>query len=180
MPYTYEQVKQSRIAGRGLTEALTAGWRPEPITVPFRLMPGESCYAQGVGEVWQFLEGEGSYVHKIAGGFGVLGIAVAAGTAMGNKNRRSQAAREAAPRFRIVDAGQLYLTNLRFAVHGQAQWNDFWHENVRMSSCDGTSVTIQMSGVPPVQLHVWPIDYFFALFHFVAYGDIIVIPAGPD
>jgi hypothetical protein len=100
-----------------------------------------------------------------------------AGTAAGNSARRARAAREAAPRFRPVDEGTVYLTDRRFVLQGRIQWSDYWHENVRMSTCDGSSITFELSGAPPIQLHVWPIDYYFALFHYLAYNDIIQIPS---
>jgi hypothetical protein len=177
MPYTRDQMKASRAEARKLTASLAAGQRPPAQRVPFRLSPGEACYAQGPAQLWQFLEGDGTYVHKSRLGFGLVGLALVAGTAAGNASRRSRAAREAAPRFRPVDEGTIYLTDKRFVLQGQTQWTDLWHENVRVATCDGSSITFELSGAPPVQLHVWPIDYYFALFHFVAYNDIIQIPS---
>ena len=179
MSYTREQVKASRAEGRKLTAALAAGQRPTAKTVPFRLSPDEACYAEGPAQLWQFLEGDGTYVHKSGGGFGLLGLAVVAGTAAGNRARRSRAGREAAPRFRPVDEGTVYVTDKRFVIHGQTQWTDLWFENIRVATCDGTSITFELSGAPPMQLHVWPIDYYFALFHFLAYNDIIEVPPDP-
>lgn len=180
MPYSQDQIKQSRAEGRKLTEALRSGWRPAAISVPVRLAPGESCYAQGPVQIWQYLEGDGTYIHKSRIGFGLLGAAVVAGTAAGNKARASRAAQEAAPRFRYVDEGHLYLTDRRFAFQGRMQWVDFWHESVRLATCDSTSITFQTAGSPATQFYIWPIDYFFALFHFLAYGEITQIPPGPD
>jgi len=71
MPYTNDQVKASRAEARKLTSALAAGQRPAAQTVPFRLSPGETCYAQGPAQLWQLLEGDGTYVHKSRGGFGL-------------------------------------------------------------------------------------------------------------
>lgn len=180
MAYTIAQIKQSRAEARKLTSQMSAGWSPPAISVPIRLQPGENCYAQGPAQVWQYLEGDGTYVHKSRGGFGMLGLAVVAGTAIGNKARATRAARESAAQFRPIDQGALYLTDRRFAVQGQRQWIDLWFENIRMSSCDGSGITFHVADVPPVQLHVWPIDYYFAMFHFLAYKDIIQIPADPS
>lgn len=177
MPYTRDQVKASRAEARKLTAALAAGEKPQAITVPFRLTPGETCYAQGQAELWQYLEGDGTYIHKSRGGFGLVGLAVVAGTAAGNRSRRQRAEQEAAPRFRPVDGGTIYLTDKRFLLQGQTQWTDLWHENVRASNCDGSSIIFQLSGAPPIQLFAWPIDYYLALFHFLAYNDILRIPA---
>lgn len=180
MPYTRAQIVESRAEGRKLTEALSTGWQPDPVAVPIQLQRGESCYAYNAAQLWQYLEGDGTYIHKSGGGFGLLGVAFAAGTAIGNSARKSRAAREAAARFRPVDQGTLYLTDRRFAVQGQAQWTDLWFGELRMSSCDGSSITLHMSGLPPMQIHTWPIDYYFALFHFLSTGNIIQIPADPN
>jgi len=177
MAYTRAQMMESRAEGRKLTEALAKGWRPEPVAVPMQLQRGESCFASNSAQIWQYLEGDGSYIHKSRGGFGLLGVAVVAGTAMGNSARKARAAKEAAPRFRPIDQGQLFLTDRRFAFNGQAEWIDIWFDNIRMSSCDGTSITLQISGAAPAQLHTWPIDYYFALFHYLSNGNIIQIPA---
>jgi hypothetical protein len=179
MPYTREQVKASRAEGRKLTASLAAGQRPATQTVPFRLSQDEACYTKGSAQLWQFLEGDGTYVHKSRGGFGLLGLALVAGTAAGNKSRRARAEREAAPRFRPVDEGTVYVTDKRFVIQGQTQWTDLWYENIRVATCDSTSITFELSGAPPIQLHVWPIDYYFALFHFLAYKDIIEVPPDP-
>jgi len=178
VPYTPAQVNVSRAAARRLTAALAAGQRPQAIQVPFRLSDNETCYAQGPAQIWQFLEGDGTYVHKSRGGFGLVGLALVAGTAVGNNARRSRASREAVPRFRPVDQGTMYLTDRRFVIQGQTQWTDIWHENIRVANCDGNSITFELSGAPPMQLHIWPIDYHYALFHYLAYNDIISIP--PD
>lgn len=176
MPYTQAQMAESRAEARKLTEALTNGWRPKPMAVPLQLQRGESCFAHNDAQLWQYLEGDDTYIHKSRIGFGLLGAAVVAGTAIGNSARKSRAARESAVRFRPVDQGHLYLTDRRFALQGQYQWFDIWFDHIRMSSCDGTSITLQLSGQAPTQLHTWPIDYFFALFHFLSNGNIIQIP----
>ena len=72
------------------------------------------------------------------------------------------------------------MTDMRFAVQGQTQWVDLWYQNIRMSSCDGTSITIHITDIPPTQLHVWPTDYYFALYHFLANNKIIEIPPDPS
>jgi hypothetical protein len=177
--YTQTQIKESRGEGRRLTEGLSRGWRPEPIRVPIQLQPGEHCYAHGNAQVWQFLEGDSSYVHKSRLGFGLVGMAMVAGTAVGNTARKSRAAKEAAPRFRPVEQGPFYLTDRRFAIQGQTQWVDLWFSEIRMASCDSVGITLHISGLPPTQLQMWPIDYFFALYHFLANGEIIEIPPDP-
>lgn len=177
MAIARDQVIASRAEARKLTAALSAGQRPTVQPVPFRLTPGEACYAQGPAQLWQFLEGDGTYVHKSRGGFGLLGLALVAGTAAGNARRRSRAEQEAAPQFRPVDQGTIYLTDKRFTLQGQAQWTDITFENVRVARCDSVSITFELFGAPPLKVLAWPIDYYFALFHFLAYNDIIQIPS---
>jgi hypothetical protein len=48
-----------------------------------------------------------------------------------------------------------------------------------VATCDGSSITLELSGAPPIQLHVWPIDYYIVLFHYLAYNNIIEIPPDP-
>jgi hypothetical protein len=179
MTYTLEQIKQSRAEGRRLTEGLSQGWRPEPIRTPIQLQRNEHCYVHSNAQLWQYLEGDSTYIHKSRMGFGLLGVALVAGTAAGNSARKQRAAREAAPQFRLAEQGQLFVTDMRFAIQGQMQWIDLWYESIRMSNCDGTSITLHMANMPPTQLHVWPIDYYFALYHFLANGDVIEIPPDP-
>jgi hypothetical protein len=180
MPYSRDQVRASRAEGRKFTEALAAGQRPIAQNVPFRLRPGETCYAQGPAQLWQFLEGDGTYVHKSRGGFGLVGLALVAGTAAGNASRKRRAGQESAPRFRPVDGGQVYLTDKRFTMQGQTQWTDLLFDSIRVANCDGSSMTFELSGAPTMQLHVWPVDYYWALFNFLAYNDVIAIPADPE
>lgn len=177
MTYSPAQVRASRAEGRRLTAALAAGHQLAPVKVPFRLSQGEVCYARGQAQLWQWMEGDGTYIHRSGGGFGLIGLAIVASNAAGNRTRRSRAMREAAPRFRLVDQGVVYLTSERFVFQG-AEWSDIWYHSVRVPSCNGTCITFELSGAPPTQLHVWPIDYFFALFHYLAYNEIIQIP--PD
>ena len=178
MSYTPAQINESRAHARKLSASLAAGQRPQAIQVPFRLADGETCYAQGSAQLWQFLEGDGTYVHKSRGGFGLVGLALVAGTAVGNSKRRARAGREAAPRYRPVDEGVVYLTDRRFLVQGQMQWTDIWYGNIRVASCNGFSITFELSGASPMQLHVWPIDYYYVLFHYLAYNDVLQVP--PD
>jgi len=178
MTYTQAQIQESRAHARNLAAALSGGWRPDPIRTPIQLQQNEHCYAQEPTQVWQYLGGDGSYILTGGGGSGLLGMAMVAGTAVGNVTRRRRAAREAAPRFRPVDQGTLYMTDKRFAIQGQTQWTDLWYEHIRMASCDSNSITLHMANEPPMQLYVWPCDYHFALYHFLANGEIIEIP--PD
>ncbi len=180
MAYTHAQIQESRAEGRKLSEALSSGWRPEPIATPIQLQQNEYCYGQNNAQIWQYLEGDGNYLHKSRIGWGLMGMAVVAGTAVGNSARKSRAAREAAPRYRLVEQGPFYLTNMRFAMQGQTGWVDLWYQDIRMSTCDSNSITLQLAGTPPTQLISWPIDYYFVLYRFLANGDVMQVPPDPS
>jgi len=126
--------------------------------------------------VYQYLEGDGSYVHKTRVGFGFLGLAVAAGTAAGNKVREGRASAEAAARYRLVEQGPMYLTDQRLSVQGSAQWIDLWHSNVRASSCDGEAINLTVADLPPIQLRVWAADYWYVLFRWLAHNELVQLP----
>lgn len=173
-----QHVKESRAKARKLAEGLSNGWRPSAVAVSIQLRPGENCYAHGPVQLYQYLEGDGTYVHKTRFGFSAVGVAMAASAAIGNSARKARAAREAAPRFRPVDEGTLFLTDMRFAIHGKMQWTDIWYEDIRMVNCDSATITIESSGIPAIKLEAPSIDYYYVLYHFVANHNIIEIP--PD
>jgi len=163
----------SLAVGHELAQALTSGWRPTPIGAPFHLPTGEQCYATHEVEVLQMLEGESIYMHKSIFGFNMLGMTLAAASAVGNGRRRRKAAREAEARFRPVDGGLLHVTNRRFAIQGQAQWSDLWYSEIRMSYCDNDALTLEMSSMPPTMLRAWPAFAIFGLFRHLAYGEVV-------
>jgi hypothetical protein len=159
-------------AGQELVAALKAGWRPSPRPAPFHLPAGEVCYSQHAAQVSQLLEGDGTYLKKSTFGIGLVPFAMMATNAVGNSARKHRAAREAAPRFRPIDAGPLYLTNKRLAIQGQ-QWIDLWYDDIRMSYVDESAVTLELAGSTPVQLQTWPAYWVFAMLRFVAHGEIV-------
>jgi len=169
-----EEDRRTAIAAADrLADGLSSGWQPQEMPAPFHLRPGEGCFSQENTQVLQYLEGDGTYTHTSASGSGAIGVALVMGSMLGNHARRQRAAAEAAPRFRVVDAGRMYLTNRRFSVQGQHQWIDLWFEDIRMSSCDGASVFLTMGSIPAVALRVWPAPYHFALFRWLAHDEII-------
>ena len=175
---------ESLEAARQLVQALNSGWRPSPLTVPVHLYPEEFCVFREKVEIFQFMEGEGVYTHKSSWGTGVLGLTLAATTAAGNRRRARKAAREMEARFRKVDDGIMFLTNRRFALQGDLQWTDLWFEGIRMSNCDGEAIELQLANSPPLALRVWPADYHFAMFRWLAYGELVGLsdqqPPGPQ
>jgi len=164
---------ESLSIGQELVRSLSAGWQPPPIAPPFHLPPSESCYSSHQAQLLQMLEGDDTYVHKSRGGYGMVGLAAVAATAVGNSARRRRAEREAAARFRPVDQGTLHVTNRRFALQGRTQWVDLWYSDIRMSYCDGAAVTLELSSIPPIQLHAWPAFAVFVMFRYLAYGEVV-------
>ncbi len=168
---------QGLAAARQLVGALSAGWRPTPIAAPFHLQQGESCFVREQVQVLQYLEGDGRYVHRSRVGFGAAGMAMVAAAAIGNSSRRRAAERDAQGRFRVIEQGTLFLTDQRFAIQGTRQWIDVWFPTVRMSTSDGEAITLHITDHAPTQLRVWPPDYHFALFRWLAYGELAHPPA---
>lgn len=164
---------QSLAAGQQLTGALARGWRPAPIRVPFHLPPGECCYSHHQGDIAQLLAGDGTYVKKSTFGIGVLPFAMMAANAVGNSHRRNAAAREAMPRFRLLDSGNVYLTDRRLAIQGRMGWIDVWYQDIRMSYCDGIAVRLEMAGAPPLRLCAWPAYWIYAMIRFMSLGEIV-------
>jgi hypothetical protein len=167
---------QGLASARQLVEALSRGWRPSPIGVPLHLPEGERCFTREQVEVFQFTEGEASYTHKSTAGYGLMGLAMATATHAGNKRRARRALRQAEARFRKVDEGTMYLTNRRFAIQGKGQWVDLWFDSIRMSNCDGEAIELQLANNAPLALRVWPADYHFALFRWLAHGELVQPP----
>jgi hypothetical protein len=124
-------------------------------------------------QIAQLLEGNASYLHKSTFGIGLLPFTMMAANAIGNSRRKHAAAREAAARLRLVDAGRLHLTNQRLAIQGRMQWMDLWYPDMRMSYCDGNAVTLEMANIPPVRLHTWPAYFVFAMIRFLAMGEVV-------
>ncbi|MEU9406847.1 hypothetical protein AB0E08_14350 [Streptomyces sp. NPDC048281] len=168
-----EQAHTAMAAAERLAQGLTSGWRPEAMQVPVHLASGEGCFAHENAQVLQFLEGDGTYLHKTSFGFSLVGLAMTMGTAIGNQARRRRAMQEAEGRFRPVDGGRMYMTNHRIAVQGRHQWIDLWFEDIRMSSCDTSCVYLTMGHTPPVALRVWPAPYHFTLYRWLAHGEIV-------
>ena len=159
--------------GFDLAKWLRSGWTPTPIQAPFPLQPDETCVGVVDGVVEQWLEGDGSYVHKsVAWAGGVGGLALGAATsAIGNARRRAKAAKEAAERWRAVDNPRIYITNQRFAMQGR-QWVDLWYPTLRTVTYDQAGVVVQTAGASAMRLRMLPPDYWFVLLRHLAYGEI--------
>jgi hypothetical protein len=182
-----EAVAVSRRSGRELALAFARGAQPQPVPVPLTLRGGEICVGSSAGVVLQWLEGQGEYVKKSGGymfGGGGLGLAFntlrLTSNLVGNSARRTRAGREATLQWRPVDQAQVYVTNSRFALHGSSQWVDIWYEDIRMSDCDGSVIQLEIAGLPRTALQIAYPDYWFVMFHKLAYDRVLIPPANPS
>lgn len=186
-PAIEDQINASRRAGRELANAMAAGANPRTVAVRVALRPGEDCFGWAPVVVSQWLEGDGSYMHKSGGwgiGGGVLGVAFSAASItsnlVGNSARKAAAAREAMARWRPIDQGYVYVTNRRFCIQGASQFNDIWFDSIRVSDCDSRSIILHPDGIPPLALGVDAADYWFVVFNKMAYGTIVMPPPPTD
>ncbi|WP_066374580.1 hypothetical protein [Herbidospora mongoliensis] len=189
-PDAANRIRQSRILGRELAAAFTRGVEPQAVDVQMALQRDEFCVGHSAALLLYYTDAEAEYLKKSGGyvigsspgGFALGAIFSAAkftSNVVGNQVRKSRAAREAAPQWRPVDQGTIYLTNRRFALQGQAQWHDLWFENIRMSDCDGRIIRLEMVGSPPLGLETINPDWWFVMFNKLAYGKV-VMPPDPD
>lgn len=181
-----ELIDESRRSGRRLAAAFQHGAAPQPINVRLALQRGEYCVGAIPVIIYQWLEGDGEYIKRSGGwvlGGGVAGALFSAvnvtSNVVGNAARRARAARDAAGAWRQVDSGTAYLTNERWSVQTSTTWIDWWFNGVRMSDCDGKMITLDLAGVPRTGLVMPEPDYWFVMFHKLAY-DRVMMPAPPS
>lgn len=119
-----------------LAAVLTSQLQERPATMspfPPSMGPGERMLSQGGYDRLQYMAaGDGSYDSSmfIAGGTGVLGLGLLAGTALasaaGNASRRSRAQEAAQERWRPLDSGLLWISTHGFYLqnpHGLLPWS---------------------------------------------------------
>lgn len=156
---------------------LASGGKPSPVAAAIALMEGEQCFGKAPVLLEQWLDGDDSYVHK-SGGFlagGLLttitvGSTLGVARAIGNQRRRRAAQKASQARFRLIDRGDLYVTNRRLAVAG-SEWTDIWFPDIRMSDCTPDGITLNLPGMPAMRLHTPNDRYWFLMFRNLAYGE---------
>lgn len=165
------------LAAHRLSEALRAGSRPQPIASGIALGPGEAVYAHaGV----QILQHTGAQVAHSRGGFLALGnpmlmAATVAGSVLYNRHSRKKAEARAAPQWRPVDDGLMYLTNSRIALQARSAWIDLPYSAMRATHCDADGLVVYWNGEPPVMLRTWCPGWHYVLMRFLAYGEIVPV-----
>ena len=176
-------IDESRASGRRLATAFHNGAVPQPIAVRMALQPGEFCAGQIPVHIYQWLEGDGSYVKRSGGwviGGGVLGAMVSAvsvaSNVAGNAARRASAARDAAGQWRHVETGTVYLTNRRWSIQGSTTWYDWWFNGIRMSDCDSKMIIFELAEVPRSAFVLPEPDYWYVMFHKLAYDEVVMPP----
>ncbi|QQS02190.1 MAG: hypothetical protein IPK37_07600 [Austwickia sp.] len=122
-----------------VNELLDVGRFDQVETVPVvfapQLAPDERFVGSGAYQLYDFgAVGDGTYERSTGFFFagGPAGIAltgtVAAARAIGNASRRSRAAADAMPRWKVIDAGQLWVSQHGFTLRGRGglqAWS--WH-----------------------------------------------------
>ncbi len=162
-----------------LAQLLQCGERPPPLAVPLRMERGEECYAQGPANLEMFVpSGDGSYVHKTRFGFSPLGVAVGMGTMVGNQARKAMAARNAREQWRPMGGAHVFITTQRIVVNQGQDWMNVWYGDVMMGTCDGQYIQVQRNGDPAVRLSMHNIHYFYVIFYWLAFDQILQPPAG--
>ena len=181
-----EMIDNSRRSGRQLAAAFSNGAEPQPINVALATQRGEFCVGELPVTVMQFLEGDGSYMKRSGGwvlGGGVIGgllnVAQVTTNTVGNARRRAKAVQEAQGSWQVVGQGRLYLTNKRWTVNLGRTWSDWWFNGVRMSSCDGRMIILELVDNAPTGLVVGNPDYWYVMFQKLA-GDRVHMPEPPS
>ena len=170
------QIDDSRRAGRGLATAFQRGVPIHCISAPIRLQPGEHCVATQRVQLMQFVGTDASWTETRGGGWG-LGTMLLMGTVntIGNSHRKAKALQEAAPQWRVVGGGQMWLTDRRFAI-AASEWVNLWHEDLNSATCDGLSIEAHYPGMPPNRLVLPYADWWYVMLHWITFAEIVFPP----
>ena len=127
----------------------------------------------------QYVGADVEWTEKHGGGWGIGSILVM-GTAhaIANSSRKAEAMRQAAPRWRMVDQGRMWLTNERFAIQA-SEWINLWHENQNMSHCDGLAIELHFDGMPPTRLRTAYADWWYVMMQWIAF-EVLTMPGEPQ
>ena len=174
-----QEINDSRVAGRQLTAAIQRGVPIHTIACPMRLQFGEHCVGTSHVGLMQFVGADVTWTEKHGGGWGIGSMLVmGAVNAAGNSRRQAEARRQATAQWRLVDNGQMWLTNLRLAIQA-SEWTNLWHEDINATSCDGLAIELNYPGMPPTRIRVNYADWWFVMLNWVAFSEV-KLPPEPD
>ncbi|MGH2965124.1 MAG: hypothetical protein ACRDMH_07060 [Solirubrobacterales bacterium] len=149
---TVEQ--QALLDAAALSDSLNSGGRLQPISGSITLPAGELLYAQAEVECFQHVPVDIDYREP---GLFVFGdpdfVAGALLTALFLRHRRRRQLKKlAAPQWRSVDSGTLYLTSRRLVLQGQQGWVNFWFQpTLRESQLDSKTLSLSFDDAPPTR-----------------------------
>ena len=175
--------EESILAAAEFSAGLRAGCRPNPIPAAIQLFENEQVYADAPVQVVQFAEAEVTYQQQNNIYFGesaseMIGFAV--GQHLVNRSQQRKAEAMAAAQWRVVDEGNVYLTNGRFACALRQQWVDLWYQELRASQCDGDGVILWYEGMPPTKLRFAHPEWMWVMFRHLAYGEAAWVEVPPE
>lgn len=75
--------------------------------------------------------------------------------------------------WRPVGQGSVLFTTHRLVINQGQSWTNIWFHEVMSSTCDGWTMTIQREQEPALRLAMADMDYFFVLFYWLAFEQII-------
>jgi hypothetical protein len=160
-----------------LAVALENGQALRPMAAPFRTERDEYCYFAAPATFQMFISGgDGSYVHKTRIGLSPLGLVVGAATMAGNQARKQRARMDAMEAWRPVGQGNVFFTDRRLCIQTGQQWANVWYQDVMTAGNDGVAIQLQRNGEPGLRIILPDIDFFFTIFYWLAFNEIVRPP----
>jgi hypothetical protein len=173
--------QQALVAASDLAGWFRAGGEPQQFASPVRLDAGEVCFGSGMAGVAQYfgLDSVG-YTRSMfiaGGGVGMIG-ATAALSALGNANRKKQAAQQAAVQWRQFGMSPAVVTSRRMMACHQGRWLSWWHGQVRQVIPDlgGLNVVLLFDDERPTSFTGTFAPWLAVLLVKLIYGEVLEAP----
>jgi len=170
--------EQSLLFAAETAEALRRGWRPPDLNVPIARREDEMAFAAVPVTVEQFTGADVPYsqgVFLAAGGWGTL-AASAIGSAIWNASERRAAERTAAPQWRPVDAGELYVTSWRLAARLRGSFMEVAYWDVQSAALDPHGLILWVAGWPTTRLCVAHPEWLGVVYSWLGHGVVPELP----
>lgn len=177
-----ERQDEPLIAAACWAESVRRGGVPEPVHAPILLDEGEHAYARIGVAVDHFATADVNYSQGflLAGG-SVPGLTVSAiGSAIFNANAASKARAAAAPQWRVVDTGELFMTNKRIAVRGRHGFWEYWYPGIQSVEQDPAGMVLWTREMPTTRLRVGVPEWLAVAYSWFAHGVAAEIPLDDD